>query len=68
MTEFILVRSDTGDGGWSLHTLEAVADADANDDVPAAILYGKAEWDEAANTWTRPNHLDYAYASMLAGN
>jgi hypothetical protein len=55
-----LLRSDTGDGGWSLHTPEQIADADTNDDVPECLLAGPAEWD--GDEWSRPNAEDIATA------
>lgn len=61
-TEFVLVRSTTGDGGWSLHTPEQIADADAHDDVPVVLLSGTAEWSNEADAWSRPNAADYTAA------
>jgi hypothetical protein len=48
-----LVRSDTGDGGWSLH-----GQHDAPDDSP--LLSGEAERIEGE--WSRPNQDDYDIA------
>jgi hypothetical protein len=61
-TPLVLVRSTTGDGGWSLHTPEAIAEADANDDLPEVLLSGPAEWDNGAEDWNRPNADDCAAA------
>lgn len=54
-----LVRSDTGDGGWSLHAPEL----DDEDGQSPVLVSGEAEWDETANhgygDWNRPNQGDY---------
>lgn len=53
-----LVRSDQGDGGWSLHK----PGADADD---SGILSGTAEWiagDEDHGKWSRPNDEDFRFA------
>lgn len=60
-----LLRSDQGDGGWSLHTPEQIAEADAADDVPETVLSGPAEWDADADDWDRPNAHDVAKAIAL---
>ena len=57
-----LLRSDAGDGGWSLHTAEQIADADANDEAPEVLCSGPAEWDTEADDWSRPNAADIAEA------
>lgn len=57
-TPLVLIRSDTGDGGWSLHTPQALADADANGDVPEVLLSGAAEWDFERDDWDRPARAD----------
>jgi hypothetical protein len=64
--DLVVVRSDTGDGGWSLHTPQAIADAKAQDDLPLVLTYGEAAWDEATETWSRPNAEDYAKALKIA--
>ena len=65
-----LVRSNTGCGGWSIHTRKAVAEADANGDVPEVLLSGPASWiEETEDTygrWDRPNDADYAEALAVA--
>lgn len=57
-TTLVLVRSASGDGGWSLHTPEQIADADAHDDVPEFLLSGPANWDAEADDWDRPTKAD----------
>ena len=55
----ILVRSDLGDGGWSLHapgtTDEQIAEGHG------ILLSGTANWDTG---WDRPNEADYAAAEQ----
>jgi hypothetical protein len=58
---FVLVRSDQGDGGWSLHRGGATDEEIASGDAPA-ILTGQAEETEAGD-WSRPDDADYARAS-----
>lgn len=64
MTALVLVRSDTGDGGWSLHppgsTDEQIADGSA-----PALLTGKAECDPDLGRWTGPTVSEYAEAMQL---
>lgn len=62
-TGLVLLRSDAGDGGWSLHTPEQIADADANDEAPEVLLSGPAQWDAEAYDWNRPNAADCAAAT-----
>ena len=61
--DLTLVRSDQGDGGWSLNRPglddEQMADGDG------ILLCGTAEWDEDAGDWTRPNPGDYAAALRI---
>ncbi len=56
-----LVRSDTGDGGWSLHN-----PADENEDgYSPVLLSGPAEWigtEDDYNEWNRPTQADYDLA------
>ncbi len=60
-SDLVLVRSDTGDGGWSLHpagsTDEQIASGDA-----LCWLSGPAQWDEEEGDWDRPNAHDYEEA------
>lgn len=59
-----LVRSDTGDGGWSLHAPEL----DGEDGYSPVLASGPAEWDEQARCgygdWNRPTQADYDAARM----
>ena len=58
---FILIRSDTGDGGWSLH----LSADEASDGVPSRILLsGKS--DLVDDEWARPNAEDWAHARKLS--
>lgn len=54
--DLVLVRSDTGDGGWSLHLR-----GDADDSDPVA--YGPADWvaetEDEYGHWSRPDDRDY---------
>lgn len=61
-----LVRSDCGDGGWSLHDPAA----EDEDGVSPVLLSGEAEWVEhddqsewADDGWNRPNQADYDAAN-----
>jgi len=62
MTDFILTRSDQGDGGWSLH-----APGSTNEDIAtgeaAALVTGVSR--KRAGKWMRPNARDYADAVMV---
>ncbi len=51
--DLILIRSDTGDGGWSLHLR-----GHETDGVPEILLSGEAELG-AGDEWTRPDKRDY---------
>jgi hypothetical protein len=57
----MMVRSDAGDGGWSLH-LSAADTKIASGDAPA-LLTGPAQWDDAAQEWDRPDAADYFAAA-----
>jgi len=60
MAKLILVRSDHGDGGWSLHNPDATDDErNHGDDI---LLTGTAEWDDDIGDWDRPNKHDLAKA------
>lgn len=63
-----LLRSDAGDGGWSLHTKECVKEAEEHDDVPVVLLSGTADWD--GQEWDRPSRSDFneAYNMLSAKN
>jgi hypothetical protein len=62
MTNFILTRSDQGDGGWTLHapgsTDEDIATGDAS-----ALVSGVSR--KQAGRWLRPNARDYADAARV---
>lgn len=61
MNEIDMVRSDTGDGGWSLHPA-GYEDADyASGNVPV-LASGEATQDPLTKEWDRPNDADYAAA------
>lgn len=65
--DLVLVRSDTGDGGWSLHTKAEVADAEAHSDAPAILVSGDAyNVADTRDGWSRPNAYDYAEALRIA--
>ena len=59
-----VLRSDQGDGGWSLHTPAQWHEARKNDDAPAVLLSGPAtlKYDE----WDRPNEDDLRKAVKIA--
>lgn len=59
--DFILVRSDAGDGGWSLHAAGSTDEDIAAGEAPA-IASGPSEAD-ADGGWTRPNRADFARAA-----
>lgn len=61
MSGLVLVRSDCGDGGWSLHRPGATDDEIADGGAPPLVC-GPARWDERAGDWDRPNAADYARA------
>lgn len=64
-TNFVLCRSDNGDGGWSLHGPGATDEDIATGDAPY-LVSGTAEQDEDGH-WNRPNADDYLAArAMLA--
>jgi hypothetical protein len=50
-----LVRSDTGDGGWSLHLPEGLADEVLLSDLSTYT----PDTDEAYGDWDRPTQADY---------
>lgn len=57
-----LVRSDTGDGGWSLHAPELVDE----DGLSPVLASGPAELVDGE--WDRPNALDYYEAEAVRIN
>lgn len=62
--DLILIRSDQGDGGWSLHTKQQIEEANAHDEAPGYVLSGPATWDDQADDWDRPNVEDYRTALL----
>jgi len=62
-TNFVLVRSDAGDGGWSLHppgyTPEQIAEGYA-----PWLVTGTAKM-QSDGEWDRPNANDYASAARV---
>ena len=65
MADLILVRSDAGDGGWSLHDPDAEPEPDGEYSGDDILLTGTATWDDQFGTWDRPNADDYAAAERL---
>lgn len=60
----VLVRSDAGDGGWSLHAPWATDEQIADGSEPP-LMSGPADWVESRGSeveWNRPNSLDYQQA------
>ena len=68
-SDLVLVRSDTGDGGWSLHTRAQIEEAERLDDVPEMILSGPSAWtsetEDARGHWSRPDNADYDEALSI---
>ena len=60
--DLVLVRSDTGDGGWSLHPAGSTDEQIASGDAPY-LVSGTAQWVDGE--WDRPNAQDYAKAKGL---
>jgi hypothetical protein len=58
--DLVLVRSDTGDGGWSLHPAGSTDEQIASGDAPY-LVSGTAQWVDG--DWDRPNAQDYAKAN-----
>jgi hypothetical protein len=59
--EMIIVRSDAGDGGWSLHHPDST-DADIADGSSPSLSSGTATRDPDTGEWDRPNAEDYRAA------
>ena len=55
-SDLYIVRSDTGDGGWSLH-LRGTED---NDGLAPVLASGPAELVD--DEWSRPNSSDFSAA------
>ncbi len=60
----ILVRSDSGDGAWSLHAPDAT-DAEIADGTAPALASGEGRWDEDAGAWAPPPLVDVAAAMAI---
>jgi hypothetical protein len=63
-----LVRSDLGDGGWSIHVRRTDVD-EHEDPVGAWPIVGSGEggrWLERNREWARPNKKDWALARSAA--
>ena len=58
--DFVLVRSDRGDGGWSLHAPTATDEQIACGDA-LPLVSGTARRSRAG--WSRPNATDYEQAA-----
>jgi hypothetical protein len=61
--DLILVRSDTGDGGWSLHTKEQIEMAEP-DESPCSLISGPSPM--YGGEWARPDARDYERALRIA--
>ncbi len=61
----ILVRSDAGDGGWSLHPAGSTNEQIAEGEAPI-LASGTATWDTGLREWDRPNEADYLAAERAA--
>lgn len=67
--DLVLVRSDTGDGGWSLHPPGSTNEAIAKGDEPTLmscpaqkiVNYNDFQRDYEGE-WDRPNQEDYDHA------
>jgi len=56
-----LVRSDRGDGGWSLHPPEATDEEIASGRAPV-LASGGSQYHQGAGIWLRPHDVDYQHA------
>jgi hypothetical protein len=61
MHRYVLVRSDQGDGGWSIHAPGSTDKDIAAGDAPYLVC-GKARWNDITQTWSRPNLDDFRLA------
>jgi hypothetical protein len=62
--DLILIRSDTGDGGWSLHTKEQIELCEP-DESPCSLISGPSP-KNVDGDWIRPTPGDYAQALRIA--
>lgn len=60
-SDLYVIRSDTGDGGWSLH-LRGTED---DDGIPPTLVSGPSSLGDD-DEWSRPNAGDYAAALAAA--
>lgn len=60
--DLVLCRSDTGDGGWSLHAPGSTDEQIATGEAPY-LVSGPAEFDADQGDWNRPNEADYREAA-----
>jgi hypothetical protein len=58
--DLVLLRSDTGDGGWSLH----LRDQEDEEGIPSEILLSGTADLGVGDVWTRPDDRDYNEALM----
>ena len=58
--DFVLARSDAGDGGWSLHAPGTTDEDIATGEAPA--LTSGPSGKNRGGKWLRPNARDYAAA------
>lgn len=59
-TTLRLMRSDMGDGGWSLHTETQIHAGQENDEPPDVLLSGPSE--RRGDDWERPSEEDFLNA------
>jgi hypothetical protein len=60
VNDLVLCRSDTGDGGWSLHPPGSTDEQIASGDAPY-LLSGDSKKNKFGR-WSRPNAKDYRMA------
>lgn len=56
--DFEVIRSDQGDGGWSIHWKH---DEEDEDGLTPVLVSGPADW-LSSGEWNRPNKEDFADA------
>ena len=61
MSAYYLVRSDTGDGGWSLH----IIGTEDEDGIAPVLISGPSEWSEQHDGWLRPDQRDFDLADAI---
>lgn len=62
--DFVVVRSDRGDGGWSIHP-PGTTDKQIAEGLAPVLLSGTARW--LGKSWSRPKGADFraAHARMV---